>query len=85
MATIPQEDTPHSLLRSPSLPASSRLASPMNVDEVAFNRQVDKLADILPHVDRTILAGYLKRAGKDILAIGQYLEDEKNGRVRRDI
>lgn len=49
-----------------------------------FQRQVDKLADLLPHADRTILAGYLRRAGEDILAIGQYLEDEKNGILRRD-
>ena len=49
-----------------------------------FERQVDKLADLLPHADRTILAGYLRRAGEDILAIGQYLEDEKNGTLRRD-
>ena len=50
----------------------------------AFQRQVDKLAAILPHADRAVLAGYLRRAGEDILAIGQYLEDEKNGTVRRD-
>ena len=49
-----------------------------------FDRQVDKLADLLPHADRDILAGYLRRAGQDILAIGQYLEDEKNGTLRRD-
>lgn len=49
-----------------------------------FVTQVDKLADLLPHADRDILAGYLKRAGQDILAIGQYLDDEKNGRIRRD-
>ncbi|TFY59866.1 hypothetical protein EVJ58_g5508 [Rhodofomes roseus] len=49
-----------------------------------FDRQVDKLADLLPHADREILAGYLRRAGQDILAIGQYLEDEKNGTLRRD-
>ncbi|KAI0366383.1 hypothetical protein BV20DRAFT_1038358 [Pilatotrama ljubarskyi] len=49
-----------------------------------FQRQVDKLAAILPHADRDILAGYLRRAGEDILAIGQYLEDEKNGTLRRD-
>ncbi|VDC06282.1 unnamed protein product [Peniophora sp. CBMAI 1063] len=48
-----------------------------------FQAQVDKLADIIPHADREVLAGYLKRAGQDILAIGQYLEDEKNGTVRR--
>ncbi|KAH9918121.1 uncharacterized protein B0H18DRAFT_1086874 [Fomitopsis serialis] len=49
-----------------------------------FDHQVDKLADLLPHADRGVLAGYLRRAGQDILAIGQYLEDEKNGTLRRD-
>lgn len=49
-----------------------------------FAKQVDKLADLLPHADRDVLAGYLKRAGQDILAIGQYLDDEKNGKIRRD-
>ncbi|KAJ7507474.1 hypothetical protein B0H11DRAFT_2218320 [Mycena galericulata] len=49
-----------------------------------FQRQVDKLADLLPQAERAVLAGYLRRAGQDILAIGQYLEDEKNGTLRRD-
>ncbi|KAI0291734.1 hypothetical protein BC826DRAFT_1105862 [Russula brevipes] len=49
-----------------------------------FTQQIDRLADLLPHADRDVLAGYLRRAGQDILAIGQYLEDEKNGTVRRD-
>ncbi|CAA7260230.1 unnamed protein product [Cyclocybe aegerita] len=44
-----------------------------------FVKQVDKLAALLPHADREVLAGYLRRAGQDMLAIGQYLEDEKNG------
>ncbi|KAI0829395.1 hypothetical protein BC628DRAFT_1337370 [Trametes gibbosa] len=57
--------------------------SAMSADP-AFVQQVDKLAAILPHADRAILAGYLRRAGEDILAIGQYLEDEKNGTLRRD-
>jgi hypothetical protein len=48
-----------------------------------FTRQVERLADLLPHADKNVLAGYLSRAGQDILAIGQYLEDEKNGNVRR--
>jgi len=48
-----------------------------------FVQQVDKLAVLLPHADRGVLAGYLRRAGQDILAIGQYLEDEKNGTIRR--
>jgi hypothetical protein len=47
-----------------------------------FVRQVDKLVDLLPHADRGVLAGYLRRAGQDILAIGQYLEDEKNGTIK---
>jgi len=49
-----------------------------------FTRQVDKLADLLPHADRGILAAYLRRTGQDILAIGQYLEDEKNGTIHSD-
>lgn len=49
-----------------------------------FNRQVDKLAALLPKADRNVLAIYLRRAGQDILAIGQYLEDEKNGTLRHD-
>ncbi|KAJ7117318.1 hypothetical protein C8R43DRAFT_103535 [Mycena crocata] len=49
-----------------------------------FERQVDKLADLLPQAERAVLAGYLRRAGQDILAIGQYLEDEKTGTLRRD-
>jgi len=46
----------------------------------------ERLADLLPHADKDkdVLAGYLRRAGQDILAIGKYLEDEKNGSVRRD-
>jgi len=50
--------------------------------EPEFNQQVDKLANLLPHANRDVLAGYLRRAGKDMLAIGQYLEDEKNGTVQ---
>lgn len=49
-----------------------------------FVRQVDKLADLLPHADRDVLSAYLRRAGQDILAIGQYIEDEKNGTIRFD-
>ncbi|KAG8702663.1 hypothetical protein FRC09_004615 [Ceratobasidium sp. 395] len=39
---------------------------------------LDSLADVLPHVDRAVLAGYLERAGgHEIDAISAYLEDEK--------
>lgn len=47
-----------------------------------FVRQVDKLAELLPDADRMVLAGYLRRAGQDVLAIGQYLEDAKNGTLK---
>jgi hypothetical protein len=85
LATIPQEEpqTPSVVSRSPSLPVTSRMKQ-SSASEATFARQVDKLVDILPHVDREILAGYLRRAGQDMLAIGQYLEDEKNGAVRVD-
>ena len=46
-----------------------------------FDVQLDKLVHLLPHADRNVLAGYLKRAGQDILAVGKYLEDEKNGTI----
>lgn len=47
-----------------------------------FNANLDKVSDVLPHVDRRILAAYLKRAGgDDIKAIGKYLEDDRNGVV----
>ncbi|KAG2152903.1 hypothetical protein DEU56DRAFT_879707 [Suillus clintonianus] len=60
----------------------SERGSPTDPDD--FARQVDKLAALLPKADKTVLAGYLRRAGQDILAIGQYLEDEKNGSLRYD-
>ena len=47
-----------------------------------FAAQVERLHNVLPHADRTVLAGYLRRAGQDVLAIGQYLEDEKNGTLK---
>lgn len=53
-----------------------------SISEAEFNRQVDKLAALLPKADKNVLAIYLRRAGQDILAIGQYLEDEKNGILR---
>lgn len=66
--------------RTTAAPAPGPGASP----SAEFTRQVERLAELLPHADKDVLAGYLRRAGQDILAIGQYLEDEKNGSVRRD-
>ena len=56
----------------------------MNTSDPQFQQKVNRLADLIPHADRDVLAGYLRRAGEDILAIGQYIEDEKNGTLRRD-
>jgi len=48
-----------------------------------FAQQVDKLKALMPNADRDVLAGYLRRAGQDLLAIGQYLEDERMGTIQR--
>ncbi|KAH9943018.1 uncharacterized protein BXZ73DRAFT_87461 [Epithele typhae] len=66
------------------VPHTARGVSPAGRADLAFEREVDRLADLLPHAERQVLAGYLRRAGQDMLAIGQYLEDEKNGTLRRD-
>lgn len=47
--------------------------------DAQFNLQLEKLVHLLPHANRNVLAGYLRRSGQDILAVGRYLEDEKNG------
>lgn len=65
-----------------SAPAPQQPTVPETTPE--FERQVDKLQDLLPHAERVVLAGYLRRAGQDVLAIGQYLEDEKNGALLHD-
>uniref|UniRef100_A0A0W0F0H3 Putative Dbl-like domain-containing protein n=1 Tax=Moniliophthora roreri TaxID=221103 RepID=A0A0W0F0H3_MONRR len=76
--TIPSEHA----ARSQQITATIRL---QQFEDPALIAQVNKLADLLPHVERNILAGYLRRAGhSDILAIGQYLEDERNDCVRQD-
>jgi len=49
--------------------------------DVQFDAQLDKLVDLLPRADRKVLAGYLRRSGQDMLAVGRYLEDEKNGTI----
>lgn len=56
----------------------------LDEDGPEFKGQVDKLADLLPQAERAVLAGYLRRAGSDLNAIGQYLEDEKNGSLQRN-
>lgn len=68
---------------SPNGAISSNSAGYLTEDQ-EFVSQVDKLADLLPQADRDILAGYLRRAGSDLNAIGQYLEDEKNSTLRHD-
>lgn len=58
-------------LTSPNLSAAS-----------AFTANLDKVHDVLPHVDRDTLALYLKKAnGDDMRAIGDYLNDERNDTI----
>lgn len=71
-----------SIARRPSLHTPPEHVLDIQADP-EFNRQVNHLSTIIPHADRDILAGYLRRAGSDILAIGQYLEDEKNNTLKR--
>ena len=59
----------------------SRIPGKIVLPDAQFNVQLDKLVHLLPHADRNVLAGYLRRAGQDILAVGRYLEDEKNGSI----
>ncbi|KAH7916153.1 hypothetical protein BJ138DRAFT_996455 [Hygrophoropsis aurantiaca] len=75
------------MARRPSLFGGRASKSPdrvTNFEPEEFSRQVEKLAALLPRADKNVLAGYLRRSGQDILAIGQYLEDEKNGTLRYD-
>lgn len=57
---------------------------PNAMSEDDFNRQLDRLAALLPRADRCILEVYLRRTGQDMLALGQYLEDDKIGTYRYD-
>ncbi|KAL4075776.1 hypothetical protein J3A83DRAFT_4157046 [Scleroderma citrinum] len=52
------------------------------MSEDDFNRQLDRLAALLPRAGRHILEIYLRRTGQDMLALGQYIEDDKNGTYR---
>lgn len=70
--------------RSPSVmaaPMSRSATVPQSSPETKnFEIQLSRLADILPTARKDILAGYLTRAGgQEMLALGRYLDDEKNG------
>ncbi|KAL5530183.1 hypothetical protein ACEPAF_6440 [Sanghuangporus sanghuang] len=73
--------------RSPSVAPSFAQNGLSQVAESAsdIDVKIAKLADLLPHADKSILAGYLRRAGgMDMVAIGRYLDDEKNGVLIRE-
>ncbi|KIM45873.1 hypothetical protein M413DRAFT_440927 [Hebeloma cylindrosporum] len=71
------------IVRRPSLFNLSQETVSEIQSDPDFSQQVDRLHTLLPHADRDILAGYLRRAGQDMLAIGQYMEDERMGTLRR--
>ena len=62
-----------------SMPPSSHNQG--QTPDAQFNVQLDKLVHLLPHANRNVLSGYLRRSGQDILAVGKYLEDERNGTI----
>lgn len=71
--------------RRPSLfniPSQQDVSAAYIPPDSEFEAQVNKLHNLIPNADRLVLAGYLRRAGQDVLAIGQYLEDEKNGTLK---
>jgi len=71
------------IARRPSL-FNLKQDTPLEIQQNAdFSHQIDKLHALLPHADPHILAGYLRRAGQDMLALGQYMEDERNGTIQR--
>lgn len=54
------------------------------MSETEFNRQLDRLTVLLPRANKSVLATYLRHTGQDMLALGQYIEDDKNGTYRYD-
>ena len=66
----------------PPIRKQGQIPKNYELPDVQFNVQLDKLVDLLPGADRDVLAGYLRRSGQDILAVGRYLEDERNGTIR---
>ena len=86
-APAPGNNRASSINRRPSLFSAPRQSggdevSEVNEDDPEFISQVTKLSDLLPQAEKSVLAGYLRRAGSDLNAIGQYLEDEMNGKLR---
>ena len=80
-------------VQPPPIPARSTTLPPASISmgpgagtvgaDVNMEAQLKKLTDLMPQANRAILEGYLRRAGgNDMLAIGRYLDDEKNGVLR---
>jgi hypothetical protein len=80
-----QQKKRSSTVRRPSLFTSSKPSESASGfrNSAEFNDQLENLIVLLPHADKDTLAGYLRRSGQDILAVGRYLEDEKNGTIIR--
>lgn len=52
------------------------------IDDTVFQETLVKLGDILPDADTTVLAHYLRKAkGDDLVAIGDYLQDQSLGKL----
>ena len=73
--------TPPTAVKRNSFVPPPRATSPIK-DETVFKEQLQKLANALPHADEKVLAGYLRRSGQHIAAVGQYLNDERNGTIQ---
>jgi hypothetical protein len=79
--SMPPPPNPHHASMPPSSHKQVQVPGQIVLSDAQFNAQLDKLVHLLPRADRSVLAGYLRRSGQDILAVGKYLEDEKNGTI----
>ncbi|KAN0063054.1 hypothetical protein ACQY0O_004217 [Thecaphora frezii] len=63
-------------------PNSPEATASVATTDAAFQEALNKLSDVLPDADRATLAHYLEKAkGNDLLAIGDYLQDQSLGRL----
>lgn len=64
-------------IRRESVPNASALE-----ETPAFQETLAKLGDILPDADSAVLSHYLRKAkGDDLIAIGDYLQDQSLGKL----
>jgi len=80
----PSNTYPHNAHHASILPPSHKqgqIPGQIVLPDAQFHFLLDKFMHLLPQADRNVLAEYLRRSCQDILAVGKYPEDEKNGTI----